>query len=289
VSGVVQPAANRGRSRVLAARLRLLGSYSELALSVVGASSLLALWWLGSVKTTFVPSIGEVLSAMPDFLFGEDVLYGSIWVDVLATVRRVVGALAASMVIGFLAAYAMVREGLWGRVARRYVNLMLGVPSTIAALLALFIFKRSEAGVYVVVALITFPFVTLTLVQGMKAADRRLDEMGSVYRFGALTHTRHVALPHLVPYTFAAIRNEYAHAWKVVVLAELFAVNSGMGARFARAFDRFLLVDVMLWLILFMIVLLGTEYLVLRPIERHALKWRGTGARQRALAPPPAG
>jgi NitT/TauT family transport system permease protein len=288
VSRVVQSAARRGRFGTLAARLREPGSYPELALSVIGASSLLGLWWLGSIKTTFVPSIGEVVSAMPDFFFQEDVLYGSVWVDVLATVRRVAGALAASMIIGFLAAYAMVREGLWGRVVSRYVNLMLGIPSTIAALLALFIFKRSEVGVYVVVALITFPFVTLTLVQGMKAADPRLDEMSRVYGLRGLGRARHVTLPHLVPYTFAAIRNEYAHAWKVVVLAELFAVNTGMGARFARAFDRFLLVDVMLWLILFMIVLLGTEYLVLRPIERHALRWRGGAARHRAPAPPPA-
>jgi NitT/TauT family transport system permease protein len=61
----------------------------------------------------------------------------------------------------------------------------------------------------------------------------------------------------------------------VVVLAELFAVNSGIGWRFSQAFDRFLLVEVALWLLTFMVVLLGTEYLVLRPIERWALRWRG--------------
>jgi NitT/TauT family transport system permease protein len=63
----------------------------------------------------------------------------------------------------------------------------------------------------------------------------------------------------------------------VVVLAELFAVNTGMGARFARAFDRFLLVDAMLWLFVFMVILLGTEYLLLLPVERRVLRWRGSG------------
>jgi NitT/TauT family transport system permease protein len=257
-----------------AASTRLRTSWMELVLSVAGGVSLVALWWIGSMKTTFIPPIGEVLATVPDFFSGEDILYGNVWGDVAATVRRVFGALAAAMAAGFVAAYVMARGGLGGRVVARYVNLMLGVPSTIAALLGLFIFKRSEIGVYVVVAIITFPFVALTLVQGLKAADRRLDDMGDVYRFGTLTHARHVSLPHLVPYTFAALRNEYAHAWKVVVLAELFAVNTGMGARFARAFDRFALVDVMLWLLLFMVVMLGTEYLVLRPLERYVLRWR---------------
>jgi NitT/TauT family transport system permease protein len=73
----------------------------------------------------------------------------------------------------------------------------------------------------------------------------------------------------------SAVRNEYAHAWRVVVLAEIFAVNSGIGWRFTQAFDRFLLDQVVLWLLTFMVLLLGSEYLILRPIEKFALRWRG--------------
>jgi NitT/TauT family transport system permease protein len=244
----------------------------DFVLGLCGLGSLVLVWWFGSRTTTFVPSISEVVSSIPEFVREED-----IWPDIWATLRRVFGALAIAMATGFGAAYVMSRGGLWGQVVERYVSLMLGIPSTIAALLALFIFKRSEIGVYFVVAIITFPFVALILLQGLRAADRRLDEMSDVYRFPVMTHVRHVAGPHLVPYTFAALRNEYAHAWKVVVLAELFAVNTGMGARFARAFDRFLLVDAMLWLLVFMVIMLGTEYLLLLPVERRVLRWRGSG------------
>jgi NitT/TauT family transport system permease protein len=240
-------------------------------LAALGMGFPVLLWWVGSHTTTFVPPIDEVVAAIPDF-----VMDAGIWSDVLVTIQRVAGSLGIALVVGFGAAYVMSRGGLWGRVVDRYVGLMLGVPSTIAALLALYIFKRSEFGVYFVVSIITFPFVALTLLQGLRAADRRLDEMAHVYRLSPREHARHVAVPHLVPYTFAAIRNEYAHAWKVVVLAELFAVNSGMGAAFARAFDRFRIVDAMLWLLIFMIILLGTEYLLLLPGERRALRWRGS-------------
>ena len=260
-------------SQVRSLRARLRASWFEFALGALGMSTPLFLWWIGSHTTTFVPSIGEVLREIPEFLTQK-----SIWPDVLVTVQRVAGSLVIALIVGAGAAHVMYRGGLWGRVVDRYVGLMLGIPSTIAALLALYIFKRSEVGVYFVVSIITFPFVALTLLQGLKAADRRLDEMGDVYRLRSVEHTRHIAMPHLVPYTFAAVRNEYAHAWKVVVLAELFAVNSGMGARFARAFDRFRIVDAMLWLIVFMIILLGTEYLLLLPSERRALRWRRTGS-----------
>lgn len=240
-------------------------------LSVLGVLSFVGLWWLGSVTTRFVPPIGEVVSAVPSFLTEQE-----IWPDIGASIVRVIGALGLALLAGFGAATLMARRGFWGDVVARYVDLTIALPSTIAALLALFIFKRSEVGVYLVVAITTFPFVAITLYQGFLAVDRRLEDMSAVYRLGARRKLRHVSIPHLVPYSFAAIRNEYAHAWRVVVLAELFAVNSGIGWRFAQAFDRFLLIDVALWLVTFIVILLGTEYLILRPIERFVLRWRGT-------------
>lgn len=245
----------------------------DLAFGALGVLSFVALWWLGSRRTEFVPAIGEVAEAVPSFLTEED-----IWSDIGPSLMRVLGALAIALVAGFWAAYLMSRGGFWGLVTARYVDLALGLPSTIAALLALFIFKRSEVGVYVVVAIATFPFIALILRQGLLSADRQLSDMAHVYRFGTLRQLRAISIPHLVPFTLSALRNEYAHAWRVVVLAELFAVNSGIGWRFAQAFDRFLLVEVALWLVTFMVVLLGTEYLVLRPLERWALRWRGAEA-----------
>jgi NitT/TauT family transport system permease protein len=137
------------------------------------------------------------------------------------------------------------------------------------------IFKRSEFGVIFVVLIACFPFITINLRQGIATLSRPLTDMTRAYHFGTLRGVRHHAVPHLVPYAMSAVRNEYAHAWRVVVLAEIFAVNSGIGWRFTQAFDRFLLDQVVLWLLTFMVLLLGSEYLILRPIEKFALRWRG--------------
>jgi NitT/TauT family transport system permease protein len=259
--GAPPPPGRRRRAGAAANGERLFGA--------LGLLSFVALWVLGSATTTFVPSLGEVASALPEFLTEED-----IYADIVPSVIRVLGGLAIAVFVGFWAALTMARGGFWGMVVGRYVDLALGVPSTIAALLALFIFKRSEVGVYMVVAFACFPFVALTLRQGFLSVDRRLDDMARVYRFGGWAQIRHVSIPHLVPFALASVRNEYAHAWRVVVLAELFAVNSGIGWRFAQAFDRFLLIEVALWLLTFMTLLLGTEYGVLRPLERRVLRWR---------------
>lgn len=239
------------------------------AISVWAVIVLLLVFWLGGLFLEFLPAPMEVVSEFPAF-FTDRETYAAL----LITAQRVVISLVIALILGFAMAYVMARGGLAGRIASAYVNALLVVPSTIAALVALFVFRRDPLAVYVVVVLIILPFISITLVEGIKSIDRKLVTMARVYRFNQLQYVRDVLLPHLVPFAVASLRNENAHAWRVVVLAELFAVNSGMGWQFTRAWDRFLLIEVMLWLVAFMAILLAMEYLVLVPLERFTQRWR---------------
>lgn len=239
------------------------------ALSVWAIIVVFLLFWLGGRFLPFLPSPGEVAAQFPAFFTDRET-----YTALLVTGQRVVISLAIALILGFGVAYLMARGGLAGRIASVYVNALLLIPSTIAALVALFVFRRDPIAVYVVVILIILPFVSMTLVEGIKSIDRKLSTMAGVYRFSQIQYIRNVVLPHLVPFAVASIRNENAHAWRVVVLAELFAVNSGMGWQFTRAWDRFLLIEVMLWLIAFVAILLAAEFLVLVPLERFTQRWR---------------
>lgn len=251
-----------------------LGRGGRLLLALWALILLVLLWWVGGAFTRFVPPIGEVMAALTAFATDSET-----WRHVTVTLQRVVLSLLAAAALGTAAAYTINRGRLAGKVVSIYARLALGVPSTIAALLALFIFQRSAIGVYVVVTVITFPFIVVTLLGGLQSADERLDEVAEVYRFSMARRLRHITIPHLVPYLFSAIRNENAHAWRVVVLAEVFAVSNGMGTRFIRAYDRFILVDVLLWLLTFMAILLVTEFGVLRPLELWAQRWKHAPAK----------
>lgn len=239
------------------------------ALSLAGVATLLALWWIGGSATRYVPPIGEVIRALPGFLAQAEV-----WTAVGVTTLRVCGSLLIALALGIAAAAVMRRDWFWGKVMASFIGFAMAVPSTIAALLALFLFRRAPIGVFLIVAFITFPFVATVLRQGMRNLDAKVSEMGDVYRLTGAARLRHLVLPQLAPYAFSAVRNEYAHAWKVVVLAELFTVTSGMGWQFSQAFDRFQLTEVVLWLLVFVAILLISEYLLIRPTERFVLKWR---------------
>ena len=242
---------------------------AQVVLSVTGIVVLLLGWWLLGDMTRFLPGIGEVLRSFPEFL-GSSL----VWREVAVTTVRVVGSLAIAFVLAGAAALVMHRSRFWGRVLSAYVAVATAVPSTILALIALFIFRKSDAGVVFVVVVTTLPFITVLLHEGLRSTSDSLAEMGAVYRIRGIESVRHVLLPQVTPYAFTALRNEYAHAWKVVVLAELFIINSGMGWQFSQAFDRFQLVPVMHWLLVFMLLLLATEYLIIRPLEARVLRWK---------------
>ena len=125
---------------------------------------------------------------------------------------------------------------------------------------------------------IVAPFVE-SRARERNGADRDLDGLAQIYRLGWWRHVRHVLAPHVAPYGFAALRNAHALAWKVIIAIEIFAAaKAGFGAQFSYAWTYFLMVEVHLWLIVFMSVVLIAEYGVLRPAERYVFRWRDGAA-----------
>jgi NitT/TauT family transport system permease protein len=105
--------------------------------------------------------------------------------------------------------------------------------------------------------------------------------MSRIYGFGALDRVRHLALPEMAPYMFSAFRNVHALGWKIVVIAELFSQQIGIGAEYKRAYGYFELERLIVWTFFFIVMITTVEYVILRPIERRVFRWRGPSRRIR--------
>ena len=109
----------------------------------------------------------------------------------------------------------------------------------------------------------------------MASADHDLDEMAQVYHLGLLTKIQHVWAPFVAPYIFSALRNAHALAWKVIVVAEIFgAAKTGFGAKFEHAWSYMIMIEVHLWLLVFMAIVLFAEYGLIRTAEKYVFRWR---------------
>lgn len=231
---------------------------------------LIPAWFLAHQATTFIESPITVAKALPHFLSDA-----STWTNIGITFARVAFGLTLGVVAGFIAAFAMTRSKLLGEVLSYYVTAALRTPSAIAAIMALAIFKGSEIGYVLVVAFITFPYMAVGLRDGLASADHELDEMAQVYHLSLLSQIRNIWAPYVAPYIFSALRNAHALAWKVIVVAEIFgAAKTGFGAKFEHAWGYMLMVEVHLWLLVFMAIVLLAEYGVIRTAEKYVFRWR---------------
>ena len=248
------------------------GRRLERLLPVISIVAMGVLWWVGNRYTRFIASPTDVLGSLPTFLSDSET-----WVHIGLTLWRVAAGLFIGVLAGTTSALLMSRFHVAKKVLGVYVALALRVPSTIAAIVAIAMFQRSELGYLLVVAVITFPFIVIGLLDGLEEADTSLEEMVQVYHVGTTSRIRHLLLPFIAPFVFSSLRNAHALAWKVIVVAEIFgAAARGFGGRFNHAFDHFELEQLMLWLLVFVAFVLSADYGVLRAVERRVFRWRPT-------------
>jgi NitT/TauT family transport system permease protein len=249
--------------------LRPVSKATRTALLIGAGAVVLLTWQLLWDSTDFLPSPAAT-SVEAMVLLGEPDTYA----DLGATVRRLLVGLIMGYGAALLVALLMQVSPWWHRFFGPAVYVTITAPSMVVSLLCLMVFGLSEFGVCMSVAIVVFPFVVVSLDEGVKALDPKLSEMSRIYGFSATNRIRHLALPEMAPFLFSAFRNVHALGWKVVVIAELFSQQVGIGAEYKRAYGYFELEQLVVWTLFFIVMITAVEYLLLRPFERRVFRWR---------------
>jgi NitT/TauT family transport system permease protein len=139
-------------------------------------------------------------------------------------------------------------------------------------------FGFSEAGGLVAVMAVVTPYVTVNVFEGAKAMDKSLIDMALTFKADRVMRIRQVYLPQLMPYIFSAFRYAFGVTWKVVALAETFGLKYGIGYMFFFWFGQFNMVQVMAWVVTFVILMLILEHGVFARLEHRAFAWRRAAA-----------
>jgi NitT/TauT family transport system permease protein len=242
----------------------------QVGLPLLGIGAFVAIWASTYRLSPYLISPAEAFARVGDLLTS-----GETWPHVGASFARMGISLLLTFVIGILVAFLM-QTSAWLRDAfSLYVYGALSLPALPVALFCLIVFgTQSQLGVIVGVIVIAFPFVVISLLDGLKALDAGLGDVATIYRLGRWQRIRHVVLPELSSYMFAALRNVYALGWKLVVFMEIFSQRVGIGSQYGRAYEFFIFEDLVAWLGVLLVGMFAIEYLALRPLEAYVLRWR---------------
>ncbi|MGD1067956.1 MAG: ABC transporter permease [Vulcanimicrobiaceae bacterium] len=131
--------------------------------------------------------------------------------------------------------------------------------------------------ILLIVLATTFP-VYLTLLGGIRAVDPKLIEAGRIFGLSRWGIVQHVIVPGALPSALVGLRYALGTAWVTLVVGEQINADKGLGYLIMDARD-FLRTDVIVvCLLVYAILGLGTDALV-RAVERRALAWRPAVAR----------
>ncbi len=205
---------------------------------------------------------------------GEIVRTGEIWPHAGASLGRIAagfgGAVAVSLVMG-LGAFV-------SRTARGIVQDVLAILNSTSVfvwiVVSLVWFGLSNWAPIFTTFMITLPVVASTLVEGVTSVDRRLLEMGDVYRLSGPQKFTAIVIPSTLPYLVAGMKVGFGLALKVSVVAEIFGVTSGIG--YAMNYSREILATrmVFVWALVMILIMVATDKLLFDPINRRLTRWR---------------
>ncbi|MBL8703681.1 MAG: ABC transporter permease [Rhodospirillales bacterium] len=156
----------------------------------------------------------------------QEYFFASTWMaTTLQSLKVALASAAISLVVGFLAAYALVRYDFPGK---RLLNLLLLspilVPVIIVALGTYLYFSSlgitgTTAALVVAHSVHTVPFVIVTLMAGLRHVDPNLERVAELMGASRMTVLRRVTLPLLKPALFAGAMFAFLISFDEVVLS----------------------------------------------------------------------
>ncbi len=226
----------------------------------------LAAWWVYSLfePPYLVPGPLPVFSRMVDYLADPDLR-----LQLVASLVHVLAAIVIAFACGAALATAAqlvpaVRLLVDGRITP-FLNAFSGIGWLF---LGVIWFGLTDTTVVFTVAIILVPFAIINFRTAVGELDAELTELGRSLSHSRLRVFRTVMVPQLVPYVFTTLRTCFGVAWKVVLTAELFGGNSGIGAELNVARQQ-LDTETILALILFILCFVVlAEVAVFRPGQR---------------------
>jgi len=222
---------------------------------------------IGWIPAYQMPAPSEVAATLWDL--GQGALGKHVFASLLRVLTGFV--IGASLALLFAAWVGLSRE------AEAYLEPtfagLRAIPSLAWVPLLLLWLGIDETSKVVLIAIGAFFPVYVHGVAAIRNIDRKLVEVGQMYRFNSRRLTLRILLPAALPGLFTGLRSGLSMAWMFLVAAELIAATKGLGYLLSdgRETSR---PDIVLAAILALAVLGKVTDGLLAKVEKRCVSWR---------------
>ena len=216
-----------------------------------------------------LPSPGAVIAGL-----GAIVRSGEIWTHTGASLYRIAVGFGAALAVAVLLGLGAFLWAPVRTVTRDLVTVLNSTSVFVWIVISLIWFGLTDLAPIFTTFMITLPVVAANVLEGVGSVDRRLLEMGQVYRLSGGEKFQAIVIPSTVPHLVAGMKVGFGLALKVSVVAEIFGVTRGIGYVMNYSRETLATQMVFAWAIVMITVMLLTDRLVFDAMTRRLERWR---------------
>ncbi|MGZ5574945.1 MAG: ABC transporter permease [Methylobacter sp.] len=207
-------------------------------------------------------------------VFWQACMSGQLPFHLGVTLLRLVVSFTIAMLLGCAIGIVLGRNKKLDAFFDNWLVIFLNVPALVTIILCYVWFGLVESAAILAVVINKLPNVIVTIREGTRTLDQDLLDMACCYRFGRRKTLVHVIWPQLHPFVMGATRSGLALIWKIILVVELLGRSNGMGYQLHLFFQLFDVASILAYTIAFVAVIQLIELLVLKPLDKKALRWR---------------
>jgi NitT/TauT family transport system permease protein len=207
-------------------------------------------------------------------VFWQAIVSGQLPYHLGVTMLRLVVSFSIAMLLGCAIGIALGRNKALNAFFDNWLVIFLNIPALVTIILCYVWFGLIEPAAILAVVINKLPNVIVTIREGTRALDTDLMDMARCYHFSKIKTLRHVILPQLQPFLMGATRSGLALIWKIILVVELLGRSNGMGYQLHLFFQMFDVASILAYTIAFVAVIQLIEVLILKPLDKQALRWR---------------
>lgn len=240
-------------------------------LALLSISLFLALWYgLASYLNTLTLPTPQVVA----HVLIDEINSGQLPYHLSKTLYRLLVSFSIAMLLGCAIGIALGRHKQLDYFFDNWLVIFLNIPALVTIILCYVWFGLVESAAILAVVINKLPNVIVTIREGTRSLDSELLDMAKCYRFSKSKTLRHVIWPQLHPFVMAATRSGLALIWKIVLVVEMLGRSNGMGYQLYLFFQLFDVASILAYTIAFVTLIQGIELLILKPLDKKALRWR---------------
>jgi len=207
-------------------------------------------------------------------VFWQEIESGQLPYHLGLTLLRLIASFSIAMFLGCAIGIILGRNKKLDAFFDNWLVIFLNIPALVTIILCYVWFGLIESAAILAVVINKLPNVIVTIREGTKALDQDLLEMARCYNFSKKKTFLHVIWPQLHPFVMAATRSGLALIWKIILVVELLGRSDGMGYQIHLFFQLFDVASILAYTIAFIAVIQAIELLILKPLDKKALRWK---------------